>query len=371
MNFVDFIQHQRMLGEYIVSLYLEMEKIALCGVTVEAREKCTKLGSSFTEARKEYLDNERELRRMKKFTYSDYIDALGVCYATKDIERVLNGIGVFVPIEIPRLDIDYLAEVNSLSSSEQCGKNALLFHSQPPDIGITVKLIDALFDFWEEIRRCYFSKIENIDRKFQTLSSQYVRYLDVVGKQDDYTSHYHFLRICYRIVRSGNISRIAPEKVNMKKHVDNVKGSLGTHQKVVEDLEAIERKNENDRLDVPRVEGKITRKIKIEEGLPTRNLQEHKNPVFAPPEEEESETPAKHCISDGHKYKIDTFRLERPGWFRSRGEHNNMGMSKRRIHAEDLSLNHGKDLKISQVSGHRWRRDPDFKWLVDVMGAIT
>lgn len=52
MNFVDFIQHQRMLGEYIVSLYLEMEKIALCGVTVEAREKCTKLGSSFTEARK-------------------------------------------------------------------------------------------------------------------------------------------------------------------------------------------------------------------------------------------------------------------------------------------------------------------------------
>ena len=66
MNFVDFIQHKRMLGAYIVSLYLKMERIALCGVTEEAGEKCTELGSSFTEAGKEYLDNERELRRMKK-----------------------------------------------------------------------------------------------------------------------------------------------------------------------------------------------------------------------------------------------------------------------------------------------------------------
>lgn len=64
MNFGDFSQHQKMLGENILSLYLELGKIAQYGLIKEAREKCSKLGSSFTEERKEYLNNERDLQRM-------------------------------------------------------------------------------------------------------------------------------------------------------------------------------------------------------------------------------------------------------------------------------------------------------------------
>ncbi|KAM7350668.1 DNA topoisomerase 1 isoform 1-T3 [Cochliomyia hominivorax] len=62
------------------------------------------------------------------------------------------------------------------------------------------------------------------------------------------------------------------------------------------------------------------------------------------------------CIIDGHKEKIGNFRLEPPGLFRGRGEHPKMGMIKRRIRAEDVSINCGKDSKIpSPPPGHRWK----------------
>ncbi|XP_065366156.1 DNA topoisomerase 1 [Calliphora vicina] len=62
------------------------------------------------------------------------------------------------------------------------------------------------------------------------------------------------------------------------------------------------------------------------------------------------------CIIDGHKEKIGNFRLEPPGLFRGRGEHPKMGMIKRRIRAEDVSINCGKDSKIPPPPpGHRWK----------------
>ncbi|KAI8128183.1 hypothetical protein FF38_08634 [Lucilia cuprina] len=62
------------------------------------------------------------------------------------------------------------------------------------------------------------------------------------------------------------------------------------------------------------------------------------------------------CIIDGHKEKIGNFRLEPPGLFRGRGEHPKMGMIKRRIRAEDVSINCGKDSKIpAPPPGHRWK----------------
>ncbi|KAI9582047.1 DNA topoisomerase 1 [Glossina fuscipes] len=62
------------------------------------------------------------------------------------------------------------------------------------------------------------------------------------------------------------------------------------------------------------------------------------------------------CVIDGHKEKIGNFRLEPPGLFRGRGEHPKMGMIKRRIQAEDVSINCGKESKIPQPpAGHRWK----------------
>ncbi|XP_037938310.1 DNA topoisomerase 1 [Teleopsis dalmanni] len=73
------------------------------------------------------------------------------------------------------------------------------------------------------------------------------------------------------------------------------------------------------------------------------------------------------CIIDGHKEKIGNFRLEPPGLFRGRGEHPKMGMIKRRIRAEDVSINCGRESKVpAPPKGHRWkevRNDNTVTWL--------
>lgn len=63
------------------------------------------------------------------------------------------------------------------------------------------------------------------------------------------------------------------------------------------------------------------------------------------------------CIIDGHKEKIGNFRLEPPGLFRGRGEHPKMGMIKRRIRAEDVSINCGKEsnVPVPPPPGRRWK----------------
>lgn len=43
-------------------------------------------------------------------------------------------------------------------------------------------------------------------------------------------------------MRSGSIVIIAHKKVNIKKCVENISGSLGIQQEVVEDIETIEKK---------------------------------------------------------------------------------------------------------------------------------
>ncbi|KAL5278455.1 TOP1 family protein [Megaselia abdita] len=73
------------------------------------------------------------------------------------------------------------------------------------------------------------------------------------------------------------------------------------------------------------------------------------------------------CNIDGHKEKIGNFRLEPPGLFRGRGEHPKMGMIKRRIEPEDVSINCGKDSVIpTPPKGHKWkdvRHDNTVTWL--------
>lgn len=73
------------------------------------------------------------------------------------------------------------------------------------------------------------------------------------------------------------------------------------------------------------------------------------------------------CMIDGHKEKIGNFKLEPPGLFRGRGEHPKMGMIKRRIVPEDVSLNCGKDSVIPvPPKGHKWkdvRHDNTVTWL--------
>ncbi|XP_058062940.1 DNA topoisomerase I, mitochondrial [Anopheles bellator] len=73
------------------------------------------------------------------------------------------------------------------------------------------------------------------------------------------------------------------------------------------------------------------------------------------------------CMIDGHKEKIGNFKIEPPGLFRGRGEHPKMGLVKRRVMPEDVTINCSEDSKIPVApAGHRWkevRHDNAVSWL--------
>nr|XP_009934709.1 PREDICTED: DNA topoisomerase I, mitochondrial [Opisthocomus hoazin] len=74
-----------------------------------------------------------------------------------------------------------------------------------------------------------------------------------------------------------------------------------------------------------------------------------------------------YCILDGHREKIGNFKTEPPGLFRGRGDHPKMGMLKRRIMPEDVTINCSKDSKIPEPpEGHKWKEvrfDNTVTWL--------
>eukprot|EP00795_Rhopilema_esculentum_P001691 gene1691-16168_t len=73
------------------------------------------------------------------------------------------------------------------------------------------------------------------------------------------------------------------------------------------------------------------------------------------------------CIMDGHKQKVGNFRIEPPGLFRGRGDHPKQGKLKRRVQAEDIIINIGKDAVVpSPPEGHKWKsiqHDNKVTWL--------
>uniref|UniRef100_A0A8D0VHN1 DNA topoisomerase I n=1 Tax=Sus scrofa TaxID=9823 RepID=A0A8D0VHN1_PIG len=74
-----------------------------------------------------------------------------------------------------------------------------------------------------------------------------------------------------------------------------------------------------------------------------------------------------YCILDGHREKIGNFKTEPPGLFRGRGDHPKMGMLKRRVLPEDVTINCGRDSKVPEPpAGHQWkevRSDRTVTWL--------
>eukprot|EP00053_Salpingoeca_punica_P013801 m.125017 g.125017 ORF g.125017 m.125017 type:complete len:824 (+) comp16311_c0_seq1:120-2591(+) len=74
-----------------------------------------------------------------------------------------------------------------------------------------------------------------------------------------------------------------------------------------------------------------------------------------------------YCMIDGHRQKIGNFRIEPPGLFRGRGEHPKMGLLKRRVRPEDVTINCSKESKIPEPPpGHKWKEvkhDNTVTWL--------
>lgn len=73
-------------------------------------------------------------------------------------------------------------------------------------------------------------------------------------------------------------------------------------------------------------------------------------------ENEKIEEPYKYCIIDGSKEKVGNYKIEPPGIFLGRGNHPKIGMIKKRINPEDITINLSKDAEIPKpnISNHKW-----------------
>lgn len=73
------------------------------------------------------------------------------------------------------------------------------------------------------------------------------------------------------------------------------------------------------------------------------------------------------CVINGHKQRIANWAIERPGLFLGRGEHPKTGLVKKRIEAEDITINIGEGVPIPPAPpGHKWAKvvhDDKVAWL--------
>jgi len=85
-------------------------------------------------------------------------------------------------------------------------------------------------------------------------------------------------------------------------------------------------------------------------------------------EKDKVEAKYKFCQVDDRQEQVGNFRVEPPGLFRGRGEHPKMGMWKRRVYPEEITINIGEDAEVPEcpMPGHRWGRvqhDHTVTWL--------
>ena len=90
----------------------------------------------------------------------------------------------------------------------------------------------------------------------------------------------------------------------------------------------------------------------------------------------EIEEPYKNCIIDGTNQKVGNYKIEPPGIFLGRGEHPKIGMIKRRIYPEDVTINLDKEAPVPEpnLKDHKWGKvihDREVIWLATWKDTIT
>ena len=90
----------------------------------------------------------------------------------------------------------------------------------------------------------------------------------------------------------------------------------------------------------------------------------------------EIEEPYKNCVIDGTNQKVGNYKIEPPGIFLGRGEHPKIGMIKRRIYPEDVTINLDKEAPIPEpnIKDHNWGKvihDREVIWLATWKDTIT
>lgn len=89
----------------------------------------------------------------------------------------------------------------------------------------------------------------------------------------------------------------------------------------------------------------------------------------------EKEEPYMYCMIDGSKVKVGNYRIEPPGIFLGRGTHPKLGMIKKRINPEDVTINISKESPVPKpnVEG-KWGKvihEKDKIWLASWKDYIT
>ena len=92
--------------------------------------------------------------------------------------------------------------------------------------------------------------------------------------------------------------------------------------------------------------------------------------------QQELDEPYQSCIIDGAQQKIGNYKIEPPGIFLGRGTHPKLGMIKKRVYPEDITLNLSKDAPIPEpnMKGHKWGKiinDNNVIWLATWKDTIT
>lgn len=88
------------------------------------------------------------------------------------------------------------------------------------------------------------------------------------------------------------------------------------------------------------------------------------------------EEPYQYCVIDGSRQKVGNYKIEPPGIFLGRGTHPKIGMIKRRIYPEDVTINLDKETAIPKpnIEGHNWGKvihDRKVIWLASWKDPIT
>lgn len=90
---------------------------------------------------------------------------------------------------------------------------------------------------------------------------------------------------------------------------------------------------------------------------------------------DELEEPYKFCVIDGSKEKVGNYKIEPPGIFLGRGDHPKLGMVKKRIRPEDVTLNLDKEAPIPKINvPGKWGdiiNDNSVVWLATWKDEIT
>ena len=94
---------------------------------------------------------------------------------------------------------------------------------------------------------------------------------------------------------------------------------------------------------------------------------------------DEIEEPYKYCVIDGAKQKVGNYKIEPPGIFLGRGEHPKLGMIKKRIEPEDITINLDKTAPIPKINidknkSRKWGNiihDDSVIWLATWKDGIT